>query len=264
MSFVILTWNSEKTIDQCLRGIAEKCAAENIPYEVLIVDNGSRDQTLDIIEKHSGHMPIVLLCLERNRGTTCTRNMALKQSTGDILCVLDSDTLFMDGSLRELVQELESDQSIGILAPRLIEASGKVQPSVKRFPSIPGKLSRIPKIVFKLPFRDYDTYPDFPFTDMTEVDCAISACWFFRRDLLDVAGFLDERIFYAPEDVDYCLNVRKKGKKVLYYPRFTVMHRTQQITHKNFLSRIAFSHLWGLAYYFIKHRYVMKPDIDRT
>jgi len=261
ISFIILTWNSEKTINMCLKGIAKKCMEEEINHEVLIVDNGSHDGTIDIISRNSEEMPISLIRLQKNKGTTFARNLALRKCTGNVICVLDSDAAFLKGSLHEIISKLLNDVSIGILAPRVIYSNGNIQTSVKKFPSVLGKISRIPKIIFKLNIKEYDVYKDFPFNGITEVDYAISACWFFRRELIDKVGYLDERIFYAPEDVDYCIRVRKKGQKIVYFPDFTVLHQTQQITHKRFFSRIAISHLFGLIYYFLKHKYIRTPDI---
>ena len=66
---------------------------------------------------------------------------------------------------------------------------------------------------------------------------------------------MDERIFYAPEDVDYCLRTWKSGLAVVYYPGYRVLHHTKQVTHKRPLSATAVSHLKGLFYYWCKHRY---------
>lgn len=262
LSFVILTWNSEKTIGEALSGISASCAAEDIGYETFIVDNGSSDGTVGIIRDRMSSMPIDLTILDKNYGTTGPRNMALRKATGDIVCVLDSDAVIREGSIRDLAHLLDSDPSIGIIAPKLVFPDGATQESIRRFPSVIGKFSKIPGIVLKLRYRDIDAYPDFPFDDIREIDYAISACWFFRRALLDEAGYLDERIFYAPEDVDFCLRVWKAGKKILYYPPFTVMHYIQRITHKQFFGKIARSHLMGLCYYFLKHRYFIKPSRD--
>ena len=79
ISFVIISWNSEKTIEMCLTSIEKKCREENIEYEVLIVDNGSQDSTTEIIDKKSVDMSIDLTRLQKNRGTTYTRNLALKK-----------------------------------------------------------------------------------------------------------------------------------------------------------------------------------------
>ena len=117
ISFIILTWNSAQTIDDCLESISGTCSGEDISYEVIIVDNGSRDDTVERIERHAANMPVSLTKLSGNRGTTRTRNMALRQACGGTICVLDSDAALREGSLRSVIDTLSGDQSIGILAP---------------------------------------------------------------------------------------------------------------------------------------------------
>ena len=100
-----------------------------------------------------------------------------------------------------------------------------------------------------------DWYPDFPFDRPRPVHTAISCCWFFRRELFDLVGPLDERIFYSPEDVDWCLRCWKAGKAVVYFPHFRVMHHTRQISHKRPFSHLSLSHMRGILYYLGKHGY---------
>jgi len=100
-----------------------------------------------------------------------------------------------------------------------------------------------------------DYYTDFDFTQHQDVDTAISAFWLFRRDLLDKVGYLDENIFYAPEDVDFSLRVWLAGKTVHYFPYFKVIHHTQQISHSNPFDSVSKSHFRDLWYYFHKHGY---------
>jgi GT2 family glycosyltransferase len=98
-----------------------------------------------------------------------------------------------------------------------------------------------------------DFYEEFPFVAETVVDSAISACWFFRKELCDDIGYLDEKIFYSPEDLDYCLRVYLSGKINVYHPYFEVLHHTQQISHRKPFSMVSFSHFAGLLYYYKKH-----------
>ena len=186
-------------------------------------------------------------------GTTYSRNIGLRMAKGRIICILDSDTEFSTGALADTITCLERDDSIGIVAPKLLFPDGTVQKSVKRFPAFWHKLLKIPKIIFGIKYADADYYKDFPFHDTTSVDTAISACWFFRKTLLDTVGFLDEKIFYSPEDIDYCRRLKNFGKIIVYYPYLTIIHHTQQITHKNPFSKISWSHFLGLIYYYRKH-----------
>ena len=220
ISFIILSWNSVPTIETCLRSIARICGDQDIPYEILVVDNGSTDSTADIIRQNSKTIPIQLIQLTENRGTTYSRNLALHKATGDIICIMDSDAALLEGNIRDIADILFADPSIGIIAPRLFFTDGTVQHSVRMFPSAYGKFSRIPAIIFKLPLPNSDQYPDFPFSRLTDVDYAISACWFFRRELLDIVGYLDERIFYSPEACGFLYPGLGKRKKNRLLPRF--------------------------------------------
>jgi GT2 family glycosyltransferase len=255
MSFIILTWNSEKYIERCIDSISGKCQAEHIDFELIVIDNGSKDKTLSILNNYTTTLPerIHNIKLKRNKGTTYTRNLGFKKAKGKYICVIDSDTELGIGSLRESLDRLEKHAEIGIIAPRLILGNGSIQNSVKRFPTFRDKLSKVPAVILRTKVPDDDFYPDFPFEEARGVDSAISACWIFRKELLETIGHLDENIFYAPEDLDYCLRVCKAGMKILYYPDLTVLHHTQWISHRNPFSKVSLSHFWGLLYYYRKH-----------
>jgi len=255
ISFIILTWNSEKYLEGCFDSIISKCEGEQIDCEIIVIDNGSQDSTLSILHHYSMKLPdrILTIKLDRNRGTTYSRNLGFKAAKGKYLCVIDSDTELGVGSLREILDCLQKHPEVGIIAPRLILGDGTIQNSVKRFPTFWDKLVKVPAVILSTKVPTADFYQDFPFEGAREVDSAISACWIFKKELLESVGYLDENLFYSPEDLDYCLRVRKAGKQILYYPRMTVVHHTQQISHRKPFSKISLSHLTGLIYYYRKH-----------
>ena len=263
ISFVTLTWNSRAYIAGCVESIAARCEADGLSFEVFVVDNGSSDGSIDVVRgldlRSRGRL--ALIPLGRNLGTTYPRNLALKQARGRFVGILDSDTEFLSGSLRPIVDLLASDGTIGIVAPRLLLPDGSVQHSVKRFPTLLDKLRKVPGIVSgrKVPRSDF--YPAFPFDVCTRVETAISACWFFRADLVASVGLLDEGIFYAPEDVEYSARIHEAGRHILYYPHVTLLHHTQQITHRRPLSWTSLSHLKGLVRYHRRHGgWLMRPE----
>lgn len=255
LSFVILTWNSQRYLQKCFDSIIARCRQEQLTFEIIVVDNGSSDDSLSVFGRYKKEYPdtFVLILLSTNTGTTYSRNLGLKRAQGRYLCILDSDTEFGEGQLGQVLQRLDQKNQIGIVAPRLLYPDGTVQNSVKKFPAFWQKLSKLPKALLRIPVPNADFYRDFPFTAERSVDSAISACWFFRRELVEQVGLLDEKIFYSPEDLDYCLRVRKAGREILYCPDLTVIHHTQQISHKKPLSRVSLSHFGGLLYYFRKH-----------
>lgn len=264
ISFIILTWNSEGYLARCFDSIIKKCFDEVIEFEVIVIDNGSYDGSCHLVEQYKERVPgaFNLIKLESNRGTTYTRNLGLKQAKGEFICILDSDTEMGAGRLTTILNRLGSDKKIGLVVPQLLLPDGTIQNSVKRFPTMLNKLMKIPRIVFGINTKNNDFYEDFPFKNERDVDTAISACWFFQRGLLQIVGYLDEKIFYAPEDIDYSLRVWKTGYTILFYPNFTVLHHTQQITHKKPLSKTSLSHFGGLLYYYKKHGgWLIRPRV---
>jgi hypothetical protein len=254
ISFVTLSWNSDAYLQRCLASIMAQCATEGLRGEILVVDNGSQDGSVDTVRAFGDRFPgcVRLTTLAQNRGTTFARNLALTQAQSPVVCVIDSDTEFLSGSLRSIIKLLRDDE-VGIVAPRLLLPDLTVQHSVKRFPTFIDKLRKVPRILTGRPVPRTDCYPSFPFEVRTPVESAISACWFFRKDLLGRVGFLDEAIFYAPEDVEYSMRVWRSGRQVVYDPSLVLLHHTQQISHRRPFSMLALSHLKGLLHYHRKH-----------
>jgi GT2 family glycosyltransferase len=198
--------------------------------------------------------------LKKNAGTTVSRNLALEAARGDLICVLDSDAEILSRDLRPVAKLLNDMPEVGIVGPRILLPDGHVYDSAKLLPTLGDKLLKLPGVILQRPTINHDWYPSFPFERITCVHTAISCCWFFRRELFDRLGPLDERIFYAPEDVDYCLRSWQSGRAVVYYPSLSVLHHTRQTTHRHPFSRTALSHFKGLLYYLNKHGYWFSRD----
>lgn len=255
VSFVVLTWNSEKYIAKCIDSISTLSREVNI--ELIVIDNGSKDNSLHLLlqVKRTKKFSVTIVPLSKNIGTTKSRNIGLRKATGEFIIIMDSDVEFRADGFTEMLIYMEQHPEIGILAPNIIYPSGLSQHSCKRFPTFPAKLFKLMKVFTQFAFVDQDFYEDFPFDNCREVDTAISAFWLLRRNLIDLTGYLDENIFYAPEDVDFCIRVWLIGKKVVFYPHFEIIHYAQQISHKMPFNKISRSHLKGLIYYFRKYHY---------
>ncbi len=257
ISAVVLTWNSAQYIEKCLRSLAADAREARI--EIFVVDGGSTDGTLDILSQLVTEISSLrTIQLGKNLGTAASRNIAIRKSRGEYILILDSDTELLPGALKTLCKALEEAPRAGIAGPRLLYPDGSIQPSCKRFPT------SLLKICKSMPFswlqrlgEAAELYPrelySKDFKAVLRVDHCISACWLVRREAIETVGLFDERIFYAPEDVDYCLRMWLNGWEVLYVPSAEVVHHTQRRSHKSL--RMAWVHAKGLFYYFRKHRY---------
>ena len=262
VSIIILTWNSSKYIRRCVESIYEN--VKGIPFEIIVVDNGSSDGTKEILKRYSETKKnFKAIYLDKNYGTTKSRNIAIKESKGEFILFLDSDAEITYGTVEELIKTAENNAIASAVAPRLIYHDGSVQPSCKKFPNLTLKILKF------LPFRKLNAlgermelYPSYvyskEFKEIIPVDYCISACLLVKRDVLDKVGLFDERIFYAPEDVDLCVRMWLNGFKVLYNPNAVVIHHTQRLSKRNF--RIALLHLKGLIYYFAKYGYLFSRE----
>jgi methionyl-tRNA formyltransferase len=82
----------------------------------------------------------------------------------------------------------------------------------------------------------------------------MSAAWFVPRETFGKVGLLDERIFYAPEDVEFCARVWRSGLKIWYYPQVSIVHNLQRKTNKRPLTKLGLSHAYGLVRYFWEYQ----------
>ena len=258
ISLIILTWNSEKYIKKCMESVLNELNDFNKLYEIFVIDGGSQDLTLKILDELSSkNHNIRVIKLEKNFGTTISRNIGIRKSIGKYIFILDSDTEIKAGTVKILIDAINKGDKIGIVAPRLFYPDGSIQASCKRFPTIKTKIYKY------MPFHAtrniaekdelYDKIYEKGNKQITEVDYCISAAWMVNREAIDDIGFFDENIFYSPEDVDYCLRMWLKGWKVIYNPLAGIVHHIQRKSYKDF--NIAWQHLKGLLYYFRKYNY---------
>lgn len=259
ISAIILTWNSEKHIENCIHTLLADARRSKKELNVFVIDNGSKDRTLKILDQlRKKYFNIHAIKLSKNLGTTSSRNIAIRNSRSKYVFILDSDTEVQPNTLKILVDTIEKGKRIGIAAPRLLYPDGSVQHSCKRFPTAKIKLLKL------LPWKKIKRLADIDelynpviysknFSQIVETDHCISAAWMLNSQAIRDVGLLDEKIFYAPEDIDYCLRMWLKGWKVVYNPKATVIHYTQRASYTKPL--IAWRHIKGLIYFFRKYNY---------
>jgi GT2 family glycosyltransferase len=253
LSIVILSFNSSRHIEKCLSHVFESLKCVNNKAEVFVVENGSSDGSLEIVDGFHKQFPEILkvITFERNTGTTYSRNAALKQAKGDFILVLDSDAYITADAISMLTNYLTKKPNVGMAVPRLFYGSGNYQISCDEFPTLWVKAKRFLFLKKMEEKGDALISVDKP----TDVDYAISACWMLSRRCFESVGLLDEKFFYSPEDVDYCLRVWKAGFVISYVPSVSVVHDAQELSRGFKLTKFHFSHLKGLLYLMFKHKY---------
>jgi len=252
VSFVVLSRNSARVIDRCVRSLVAQSPGGR-GDEIWVVDNGSTDDSPGLLRALQSEFPDILnvLFLDSNYGTTVSRNLALRRVKGEYVAIVDSDVFVPAGTVDALIVRLGADDRVGLIAPRLIDSNGQLQLSADEFPTVIRKVQRF--VALKTMERRMNLMA--PPTGIHPVDYVISAFWLMRRDVVGEVGPLDERIFYSPEDVDYCVRVWKAGYRVMYDATVHAVHDAQEISRG--IRPMTLSHVKGLIYLFAKHRFML-------
>ena len=219
-SIIVLACNKAAYTARCLDGLTKTSWR---PLEIVIVDNGSTDETPELLadfERRAAGLDITVRRLrnERNIGAVSGRNQALELAAGDLIAFLDNDVVVRTRAwVERLADALGGAERGGIAGPKLL------------YPFPPPRIQCAGAAVSprgRVFFRGRGEPPDAPeFNRAEEVQCLISACWLMRRAVYDDLGPLDTA--YDPvqfEDIDYCYAARERGWQALYVPAAEMYH----------------------------------------
>ncbi|MCB9783025.1 MAG: glycosyltransferase family 2 protein, partial [Candidatus Omnitrophica bacterium] len=222
-SWIIVSYNTKDVTLDCLKSLQDH--ETNIDQEVIVVDNDSKDGSPDAIaEKHPW---VHLIRSGGNLGFAKGSNLGMAASTGDLVILLNPDTVVHPGALRHLVDFLSENESVGIVGGRLLSSEGKTQWSQRYFPSITRLLCETLYLHYLLPRFSWTGELDKNLDHYRQVsypDWISGAFLGIRRELYDKIGELDERYFMYYEDVDWCFECRKEGWSIAFLPEARVTH----------------------------------------
>lgn len=204
-SIIIPTYNELILLRECLQAIE---TYTDSPYEIVVVDNGSTDGTVEYCLKK----PVTLVSLPHNRGFPEACNLGLMAASGSELLLLNNDVVVSKGWLANMLSCLYSGELVGIVGPRTNYASGKQQMELSY-----GSLDEFHRQTETLNVPDPQKW--------TEVNRLVGLCFLFKRELMERIGLLDER--FSPghyEDDDYCYRARLAGYRLLIAGDTVVHH----------------------------------------
>jgi GT2 family glycosyltransferase len=222
LSILIVTWNSERWIDRCLRSIPAAC--EGLDYEVMVHDNASTDRTLEHITDAS------VLQSQTNAGFAAGINRAFAASRGRYVFLLNPDCELAPRTLTRLFEFLEAHPEIAAAVPLLSDESGDSQREfqLRRLPTLrtfAAELLLLDKLFPKNSATASYRYRDLDLTEPRRIEQPAAAALLLRREVVEEIGPLDEQ--FAPawfEDVDYCRRLAEYQKEVWVIPGTEVRH----------------------------------------
>jgi GT2 family glycosyltransferase len=231
LSILIVTWNSERWIDRCVRSIAAAC--EGLEYEIVIHDNASKDATLDRAREAAGgdgSDALLVLQSERNAGFAAATNAAFAASRGRYVFLLNPDCDLAPHALTRLLEFLETHPGAAGAVPLLIDEGGRSQREfqLRRLPtfgSLAAEVLLLDKVFPRNGALARHRYRDLDLSEPRRIEQPAAAALLLRREAVDEVGAMDEQ--FAPawfEDVDYCRRLNDLKKEIWVVPAAEARH----------------------------------------
>lgn len=249
MQVSIITINFRKPLltIACIESMYEsyKPLFEKGEFELLIVDNFSGDDSVEILEKEikkKQYKNVHLLVHKENNGFGGGNNFGATHAKGDILLFLNNDTVVGKG-LDEMFSYLQQHPEIGVLGGVLKNSNGTIQSSYGKFYNVAQV------ILLLLGFERLERRAKQQIAE--RVDWVKGACFMITKALFEKLHGFDENIFMYTEDMELCYRVMQSGKEVWTYPQVDIVHKDQGSSSRSF----AIIHIYqGILYFYKKHR----------
>jgi N-acetylglucosaminyl-diphospho-decaprenol L-rhamnosyltransferase len=255
-----VTHDSEGDLRRTLPG--HVAVAERLGVPLIAVDNASSDGTVAILEARAAEATsLEVIRFEDNLGYAAAANRAFSAAGRRDVLLLNPD-VELPGlePVKALARALAERPGAGIVAPRLIDADGTVQPTARRLASLPAMLGSLPRFgALAGPLRAaYERYLAPSWAEApTAVGWVIGAAMLVRRTAFDAVGAFDEGFFLYMEDADLCRRMNVAGWEVAYLPEIRLRHgyaRASSAPGASVLgSRARRRHFASLARYWRKH-----------
>jgi GT2 family glycosyltransferase len=259
LSVLIVNWNTRERLRSCL--LALRQAVMRDPWEVIVVDNASADGSAVMV---ATEFPEVRLIRNfDNVGYAPANNQAFAIARGEIILLLNPDTVVFPDALQQMVDFLRAAAAggeypdAGACTANLVFEDGTSQRYLYRFPRVSTAILRqtvlgpyfnrqLEQLSFEYEMRDYDL------SRITTVPQPPGACLMVRREILDGVLF-DEQFPLLYNDVDLCQRIGRAGYKIYYLPDTRIAHGWGEGGLRKLPPTHVLEHAVSLIRYFRKH-----------
>ncbi|MEK8017916.1 MAG: glycosyltransferase family 2 protein [Candidatus Parabeggiatoa sp.] len=216
ISIIVVACSVKELIDECFTAL--KNANDRLNKEIIYVDNGSTDGTVQMVKEKFPET--VIIESPTNLGFIRANNLGYPKANGKYVLMLNSDAFVGIDSLQESYDFMEQHPECGVLGCRLIDREGTMQPSARYFPT-PWNLflTNMGMVKNTIPFLKGVDNMEVDHSRIFECDWVIGCYLFTRKEIIDELDFfLREDFFMYFDDADLCLRIKRKNWKVFFYP----------------------------------------------
>ena len=247
LSVIIVNWNTRELVLECLRAIYPSIDA--IEHEVIVVDNGSEDGSIEAIRESFPRVRVI--ANERNVGFARANNQAFEVATGKFFLLLNSDVEVDSTAIPGSLSFLEENTRVAAAGVQLFFPDGRKQNSFDSFPTIATEI--LNKSLLRFLFPRMLPSKNQEHTSPLQVDIVIGAFLMVRRQAIEEVGGFDEDYSLFMEEADWCLRMLRAGWKIVHLPHLTAIHHHGASKRK--LESASWIEYYRSTYiYFRKHR----------
>jgi len=242
VSVVVVSYNGLPWLERALDSVRG--------HETVLVDHGSSDGTVQFVRDR---YPDVAVVEEENRGLAFGWNTGVERTSGRYVLLLNSDAWLDDGALDALVAFADAQPRAAVVGPRLRYPDGRLQRSVRGFPTlwrIATEFFYIRKLAPHTRALNAFYAGGFDHAEVREAEVVMGAVWLVRREAIEQVGPADEAFFLFSEETDWAYRFRQAGWKVLFFPGAGATH-VYAASHQG---RLFVENLRGQLRFLHKHR----------
>ena len=233
LSVIIVNYNVEHFLEQCLLSVQK--ASKGIEVEVFVVDNNSIDGSINMIKEKFPE--VIMIVNNENVGFSKANNQAIRLAKGELVLLLNPDTIVEEDTFKKCIQFMENNENAGGLGVKMIDGKGKFLPESKRglptpavaFYKIFGLSALFPRSKkmgqYHLGYLSKD--------ENHEIQILSGAFMLIKKKVLDKIGLLDENFFMYGEDIDLSYRIIQGGYKNYYLSETNIIHYKGESTKKS-------------------------------
>ena len=234
LSVIIVSYNVRYYLEQCLLSLVR--ATEGIETEIYVVDNHSRDGSAEFISERFPKVNVI--SMSHNSGFASANNVAIKQSSGEYVLLLNPDTIVAEDTIRESVAFMDNHPEAGAHGVRMLKSNGENALESRR--GLPTPMTAFYKmcgLCAKYPnSKRFGHYymSNLPWDKPAQIEIISGAYCMLRRKALDEIGLLDEDFFMYGEDIDLSYRMLKGGYENWYIPSAILHYKGESTQQSSF------------------------------
>jgi len=275
LSIIIVSYNTKDILANCLN-LIDKSDLEKSLFEIIIIDNGSNDGSIEMIEKlKSKNNTIKLVKNYTNFGFGAANNKAIRMAKGEYILLLNSDVMVDKDTISKQIQFMKEHLKYSASTCKLMLADNKMDPACHRgFPTVWASLcyfTKLEKIFSKTKIFGQYHQGFLNLDKIHDIDAISGAFFMIKKNVFDKIGLFDEGFFMYGEDLDLCLRIKQNDFKIGFNSDNSAIHlkgksgrkKTDELVDNSSLQKTNY-HFWNAMWLFYQKHYLKKYPIITT